>query len=38
MDNRRVAELYGKAVGDQDLELLGGVMHDEIVVRYPQVR
>ena len=36
MDNHRVAEQYAKAVQDQDLELLGGLMHEEIVVHYPQ--
>ena len=36
MDNSRIAEQYAKAAQNQDLEKLGGLMHDEIVAQYPQ--
>ena len=36
MDNRKVAEQYAKAAREQDLVSLGTLMHDNIVVRYPQ--
>jgi ketosteroid isomerase-like protein len=36
VDNRRVVERYAEAVHTRDLEALEGLMHPEIMVRYPQ--
>ncbi|MGI9667223.1 MAG: nuclear transport factor 2 family protein [Acidimicrobiia bacterium] len=36
MDNHYVAQHYGQAQVDQDLDTLSELMHDDIVVTYPQ--
>jgi hypothetical protein len=36
MDNHEVAEQYALALATKDLDLLGSLMHDEIVASYPQ--